>query len=46
MHPSRIILSCALEHVNARNAYYRFDHVISNQNSQEAILYIQRKFTC
>ena len=32
MYLSRIILSCALKHVNARNAYCRFDPVISNHN--------------
>ena len=34
MYLSRIILSCALKHVNARNAYCRFDTVISNHNSR------------
>ena len=34
MYLSRIILSCALKHVDARNAYCRFDPVISNHNSR------------
>ena len=34
MYLSRIILSCALKHVNARNEYCRFDPVISNHNSR------------
>ena len=34
MYLSRIILSCALKLVNARNAYCRFDPVISNHNSR------------